>query len=136
MDLDLDLEGTIGISSFFISAGIEQRIRYAEMDAKILTRINSVPEMQRYRPTQVLVSDPEMQRYRPTQVLMCTSSPAPLVVFALGAMPSSVLNGCPPILSCGQTPPPLLAYGSSLPLPLLVVPPRLTYGLLIHPTPS
>ena len=96
MDLDLDLEGTIGISSFFISAGIEQRIRYAEMDAKILTRINSVPEM---------------QRYRPTQVLMCTSSPAPLVVFALGAMPSSVLNGCPPILSCGQAPPPLLGVG-------------------------
>ena len=58
MDLDLDLEGTIGISSFFISAGIEQRIRYAEMDAKILTRINSVPEMQRYRPTQVQVSVP------------------------------------------------------------------------------
>ena len=34
--------------------------------------------MQRYQPTQVLVSVPEMQRYRPTQVLVCTFSLAPL----------------------------------------------------------
>ena len=43
MDLELDLEGTTGIFLFLFlpnsNDAIEQRIRYAEMNDKILTRI-------------------------------------------------------------------------------------------------